>query len=94
MKFDKAKNLVMFMLVMCIIVCVGSIIANDFSLELANMFGLLSALFFILAIIVIAVFCKCPHCGKRIFLGLFKYKTCPNCRHDLVTGEKTKGKKR
>ncbi len=94
MKFDKARNLVMFMLVMCIAACVGSVIANDFDVALANMFGLMSGLFFILAAAVIVVFCKCPHCGKRVFFGMLKYKTCPNCKHDLVTGEKTKGKKR
>lgn len=94
MKFDKARNLVTFMLVMCIVSCVGSIIANDTSVETASLFGLLSAFFFFLAFVVVALFCKCPNCGKHIYLGLFKAEYCPKCNRHLITGEKARGKKR
>ena len=93
MKFDKARNLVKLLLGMCIVACLASIIANDSSAQMASVFGMLSAVFFILAFIVIGLFCKCPNCGKRIYLGLFKAVNCPNCKRNLITGEKTKGKR-
>lgn len=94
MKFDKARNLVKLLLGMCIVSCLASIIANDNSAQMASVFGMLSAVFFVLAFIVIGLFCKCPNCGKRIYLGLFKAVNCPNCKRNLITGEKSKGKRR
>ena len=94
MKFDKARNLVKLLLGMCIVSCLASIIANDSSAQMSSVFGVLSAVFFALALIVIGLFCKCPNCGTRIYLGLFKAVNCPNCKRNLITGEKSKGKRR
>ena len=98
MKFDKARNLVKLLLGMCIVSCLASIIANGNPKKkwaaTASVFGMLSAVFFVLAFIVIGLFCKCPNCGKRIYLGLFKAVNCPNCKRNLITGEKSKGKRR
>ncbi len=47
------------------------------------------------AIIYIDVkFCRCPHCGKVILLGVLAIDTCPRCKRNLTTGKKIKkGKK-
>ena len=87
MKFDKARNLVKFLLAMCLVFCVVGIAASGSQTGVISTF--ISTAFF-----VIAVYCRCPHCGKRIYLGLFKAVNCPKCRRNLITGAKTKGKKR
>ncbi len=35
-------------------------------------------------------FCRCPNCGKVIFLGVLAVNTCPKCKRSLVTGKKVK----
>ncbi len=92
MKFDKARNLVKFLLAMCLVFCVVGIAASGSQTGVVSTF--ISVAFFVTAFIVIAVYCKCPNCGKRIYLGLFKAVNCPKCRRNLITGAKTKGKKR
>ena len=92
MKFDKARNLVKFLLAMCVVFCVVGIVTNGSGLGGLSL--LFSMLFFVLSVVVILAYCKCPHCGKRIYLGLFRISDCPKCRHNLITGEKSKGKKR
>ena len=92
MKFDKARNLVKLLLAMCIVFCTAGIITNGSQAGAISV--LISVLFFIMAFIVISLYCKCPNCGKRIYLGLFKAVNCPKCRRNLITGAKSKGKKR
>ena len=38
-------------------------------------------------------FCRCPNCGKVIFLGVLAIDTCPKCKRSLVTGKKVKKSK-
>lgn len=91
MKFDKARDLVKFLLAMCIVLCLAGIATSGSSA--GGIAALLSAVFFVMAFVVIIAFCRCPHCGKRIYLGLFKAVNCPKCRRNLITGVKSKGKK-
>lgn len=44
---------------------------------------LLSLVFLILAVVVVFVCCRCPHCGHVIFKKLFAVKRCPNCGRQL-----------
>ena len=44
-------------------------------------------------IYVMYKYCKCPHCGKHINMGLLAVEECPRCRRNLVTGKKGKKKK-
>ena len=73
MKFDKARNLVKFLLAMCLVFCVVGIAASGSQTGVISTF--ISTAFFVTAFIVIAV-------------------NCPKCRRNLITGAKTKGKKR
>ena len=90
MKFDKARNLVKLLLAMCIVFCTAGIITNGS--QAGAISALISVLFFIMAFIVISLYRKCPNCGKRIYLGLFKAVNCPRCRRNLITGAKKQGK--
>ena len=51
---------------------------------------LLAALSLAGEIAVLCVFCRCPHCGKRIVMGTLAVTTCPRCHRNLATGKKTK----
>jgi len=43
------------------------------------------------AIIYIAVkYCRCPNCGKHIFLGVLAVESCPRCKRSLTSGKKMK----
>ena len=92
MKFDKARNLVKFLLAMCLVFCVVGIAVSGSQTGVVS--TLLSVIFFVAAFVVISLYCKCPNCGKRIYLGLFKAVNCPRCKRNLITGAKSKGKKR
>lgn len=94
MKFDKARNLVKLLLGMCMVSCIIGVIAKDSNVQMSATLGILSIVFFVLSFVVIGLFCKCANCGKHIYLGLFKAVNCPNCKRNLITGEKTKGKRR
>ena len=41
-------------------------------------------------IYIMVKFCRCPNCGKVIFLGVLAVNTCPRCKRSLVTGNKVK----
>ena len=42
------------------------------------------------AIFICVTYCKCPHCGKRIFVGVLTRSDCPHCRKNLYSGKKSK----
>lgn len=96
MKFDKARNLVKLLFALCVVFCVVGIAMSGSESALALYCPILSLLFFALVFVVIFTYCKCQHCGKRVYLGLFKAVNCPQCGRNLITGEKnesnTKGK--
>lgn len=94
MKFDKARNLVKLLLAMCIVFGIWSIVTNGTDSIMALYAPILSMLLFVLTFVVIFMYCRCPNCGKRVYLGLFKAVNCPRCRRNLLTGAKSKGKKR
>ena len=48
---------------------------------------------FVCMFTVIALRCRCPHCGKTVIAGLWNATTCPRCRRSLTTGNKIKRKK-
>ncbi|MFR3291127.1 MAG: hypothetical protein ACLTSG_13290 [Lachnospiraceae bacterium] len=29
------------------------------------------------------VWCRCPHCGRRLFYKMFQLKVCPGCKRRL-----------
>ena len=86
MKFDKARNLSKLLIAMCLVFCIAGLFFQGSTY--AGVLMLLSTVFFVATIVVIAAFCRCPYCGKHIYFGLFKIKTCPKCRRDLITGAK------
>ena len=48
-------------------------------------------LIFAAIFVVIGVYCRCPHCGRAIYLGLWQKTVCPHCRRHLSSGKKVRG---
>ena len=93
MKFDRARNLVKFLLALCVMFCVVCVITTGNGTVLPMYSAVLSLACFVLSFVVISLFCKCPYCGKVVYLGLFKATHCPKCRRSFETGAKKKGKR-
>ena len=76
-----------------VVCCLATLIVpNGSSLYLTFLVLTLAA--FAMAAVVIYKYCRCPHCGKVIFLGVLSITTCTRCKHDLITGKKVKKSKR
>ena len=57
---------------------------------LATVLTAVTLILFGTVIYIMVKFCRCPNCGKVIFLGVLAVNTCPRCKRSLVTGNKVK----
>ena len=73
--------------------CVLSVLAQFFSQSLVALFGGATLILFIATVVIIVRECRCPHCGKVIFLGVLAVTSCPKCKRSLTTGKKVKKSK-
>ena len=92
MKFDKARDLVKVLMAACVVLLVMSLFSGG-NPAVAAMESIVSLVSLLLSFVIIALYCKCPYCGKHIYFGLLKAKYCPKCRRDLLTGTKKRGKR-
>ena len=44
---------------------------------------ILTALLFIAGLLIVVVWCRCPHCGRRLFYKMFQIKVCPGWKGSL-----------
>ena len=51
---------------------------------------LITIILFVAMIYIICTECRCPHCGKIIFLGALAATYCPRCKRSLMNGKKQK----
>ena len=56
-------------------------------------FMCLTVVLFVTSLALIFKYCRCPNCGKVIFLGVMAVTACPRCHRNLVTGKKVKSGK-
>ena len=92
MKFETAKKVTVALLACCCILCLLALLVTEEGDPARDMTGYIALGCGVLGIICLVGFCKCPYCGRRIFRNLLNTKVCPNCRQDLTTGIKKKGK--
>ena len=76
-----------------VVCCVATLVTQNNS-SLYMLFFALTVAAFIAAILIVFKYCRCPHCGKVIFLGVLSVTTCSRCKRNLVTGKKVKKSKR
>ena len=91
--FVYGRRLLKIAMAAAVIFCIATLLVpNGSSLYLT--FFVLTIAAFVLSAVIIYKYCRCPHCGKLIFLGVLSITTCSRCRHDLITGKKVKKSKR
>ncbi len=86
MKFETAKYTSLGLLIAGLVIGVtGAFLAEEgtfiYTLVLAVTVALLAA-----GILVGTIWARCPYCGKRLFINMLKWKSCPKCRHSLYGG--------
>ena len=73
---------------------VVSLIARFIGLPYLQLFfSMATVILFIATVVIIVRECRCPHCGKVIFLGVLAVTSCPKCKRSLTTGKKVKKSK-
>ena len=70
--------------------CVAGILLAQMHSSLELIFVTLTFVLFVATVYVIIKYCKCPYCGKHIFLGVLKINSCPSCHRSFTTGKKMK----
>lgn len=91
--FIQGRELTKKLMAAAAISAVLSIVLEQLQHPLQSLFFILTLIIFLTTIYVIAHFCRCPHCGKRILVGVLTTTVCPSCRRSLITGKKPKKSK-
>lgn len=90
--FVQSQELAKKLAIATVIFAVGSFVSIGADSAIQFSFLALTFVLCALTVYVIIRYCRCPHCGKRIYFGVLKARTCPACHRDLVNGKKTKKK--
>ena len=88
--FTHGRDMVKKTMLSTVVCCVLSVLAQFVSPALVALFGGATLLLFIATVAIIVRECRCPHCGKVIFLGVLAVTACPKCKRSLTTGKKVK----
>lgn len=92
--FDRARNVVKGCLITAMIICVIGLFINE-SAPTLGLYIIIAALALIaFAMLLVFTSLKCPYCGKQLFSKCLTVTVCPNCKRNLTTGMKSKGKKK
>ena len=87
--FVYGRELMKKLLVASVITAVAAYIMQS-NQTLATVLTAVTLILFGTVIYIMVKFCRCPNCGKVIFLGVLAVNTCPRCKRSLVTGNKVK----
>lgn len=44
---------------------------------------IITVLLFAAGLLIVVLWCRCPHCGRRLFYKMFQLKVCPGCKRRL-----------
>ena len=91
--FESGRKAAKILAILSAVGCVAMLMTGD-NPPLQGALVLLTLLLFVTMYLVIVLRCRCPHCRKVIFLGVWNAKVCPSCRRSLSSGNKVKGNKR
>ncbi len=83
MNFKRARTLaVILLLIAAFMGCAGSILIPT----IGNKVAIISVIYIVAAVVVWIIWCRCPHCGKRIFRRFLVAVQCPRCKGELYEG--------
>jgi hypothetical protein len=92
--YDAARGRLRTVMLAAALACAGSLLTPQSFLPLKLFFTIATILLFATIVFIIVRECRCPHCGKIIFLGALSATHCPRCRRSLTTGKKYKKSKK
>lgn len=90
--FDYGKKLSKWMVIISVVLALASLLLFPAGSVNKLITVIASIVCFISTIVIIYKFCRCPYCGKRIFMGVLVVTHCPACKRNLKTGKKNKSK--
>ncbi len=88
MKFETAKYTALGLLLAGLAVGVSGIFLVEEGTPLYTFTLTITVALLCAGIAVGAVWARCPHCGKHLFINMLKWKTCPKCRRALYEDKK------
>ena len=88
--YEAARSRLRTVMIAAELSCAGSLLTPQSYLPLKLFFTIATILIFASMVFIIVRECRCPHCGKIIFLGALSATHCPRCRRSLTTGKKQK----
>ena len=88
--FIHGRELCKKTMVSTLVCAVLSLIGRSINPYMQIFFTGATLILFVATIVIIVRECRCPHCGKIIFLGVLAVTACPKCKRNLTTGKKVK----
>ena len=92
--YETARDRLRTVMIAAAIACVGSLLTPQSFISLKLFLTIATILLFVTMLFIIVRGCRCPHCGKIIFMGALSATHCPRCQRSLTTGKKQKKSKR
>ena len=92
--YETARDRLRTVMIAAAIACVGSLLTPQSFLSLKLFLTIATILLFVTMLFIIVRGCRCPHCGKIIFMGALSATHCPRCKRSLTTGKQQKKSKR
>ncbi len=90
--FDYGKKLSKWTVIISVLLALAGMLLFPADSLNRIIFMLASLACFVATVVIIYKYCRCPYCGKRIFMGVLVVTHCPACRRNLKTGKKSKSK--
>ena len=88
--FIHGRELCKKTMVSTLVCAVLSLIGRSINPYMQIFFTGATLILFVATIVIIMRECRCPHCGKIIFLGVLAVTACPKCKRNLTTGKKVR----
>ena len=92
--FEAARGRLRTVMIATALSCAGSLLTPQSYLQMKLFFTIATLLLFAAMVFIIVRDCRCPYCGKIIFLGALSATHCPRCRRSLTTGKKYRKSKK
>lgn len=92
--YESARSRLRTVMIASAVACAGSLLTPQDYLSLKMFFTVATILLFATVAYIIVRECRCPHCGKIIFMGALSATHCPRCKRSLTTGKKQKKSRR
>ena len=88
--FIHGRELCKKTMVSTLVCAVLSLIGRSINPYMQIFFTGATLILFVATVVIIVRECRCPHCGKIIFLGVLAVTACPKCKRNLTTGKKVR----